>query len=100
MLPTFMADTIPVLNLNVPDIALDRLAGISAATLAPVGAVQATVTDRQAGHVRLDHTPVQGPQPAGSDMDLLTRDHATVTSLRPVCPGPPEEVLAYVTSGG
>ncbi|MPV36865.1 5'/3'-nucleotidase SurE [Georgenia subflava] len=71
-----------VLNVNVPDIAPDRLRGIRPATLASFGAVQARVKELGTGYVQLTYTGVEAEEEPGTDHYLLARGWATVTMLR------------------
>ncbi|MDP1806689.1 MAG: 5'/3'-nucleotidase SurE, partial [Acidimicrobiales bacterium] len=70
-----------VLNVNVPNLPLDRLAGVRHAPLAVLGEVQASIQER-------DHAPFlahfqigdRQPEP-GTDAALLREGWVTVTSL-------------------
>ncbi|MEV7227981.1 5'/3'-nucleotidase SurE [Polymorphospora sp. NPDC051019] len=77
-----------VLNLNVPDLPADRIAGLRPATLAPFGQVQMAVAERGEGYVR---TTVEAsePHPApGTDLGWLAEGYAAVTAVRPPAPDP------------
>jgi 5'-nucleotidase len=80
-------DSTPCLNLNVPPVAPDRFRGIAAATLAPFGAVQSTVTEAGAGWVRVRYQPSAIDHQAGTDAALLAEGYATVTPLRGIDEG-------------
>ncbi|GAA4418883.1 5'/3'-nucleotidase SurE [Georgenia halophila] len=71
-----------VLNVNVPDVAPDRLRGIRPAGLASFGAVQARVKELGTGYVQLTYTGVEGEDEPGTDHYLLARGWATMTMLR------------------
>lgn len=71
-----------VLNVNVPDIAPDRLRGIRPAELASFGAVQARIKEKGRGYVQLGYTGVDAEDEPGTDHYLLARGWATVTMLR------------------
>lgn len=71
-----------VLNINVPDVAPDRLRGIRPATLASFGAVQARVKERGAGYVHLTYAAVDAQDERGSDHYLLARGWSTWTLVR------------------
>jgi 5'-nucleotidase len=73
-----------VLNLNVPDLPRERLGGVRSATLAPFGAVQATVVGGGEDHVRMDVEPLVADAEPGTDVALLAEGYATVTVLRGV----------------
>jgi 5'-nucleotidase len=71
-----------VLNVNVPDVPLERLRGVRRARLATFGLVQMTVVEAGEGFVRtaLEET---GTRPeAGTDIALLAEGFATVTAIR------------------
>ncbi len=70
-----------VLNVNVPDLPLDRLSGIRQAPLARFGTVEAAVreTGSEPFTIQLQGTD-QEPEP-GTDSALLRRGWVTVTSL-------------------
>ncbi len=71
-----------VLNVNVPDVAPDRLRGIRPASLASFGAVQARVKELGTGYVQLTYTGVEAEEEPGTDHYLLARGWATLTMLR------------------
>jgi len=71
-----------VLNVNVPDIAPDRLRGIRPAGLASFGAVQARVKELGTGYVQMSYTAVDAEDEPGTDHYLLARGWATLTMLR------------------
>lgn len=75
-----------VLNINVPDVAPDRLRGLRAAGLASFGAVQAQVKETDRGYVSVTYTAEEAREEPGTDHYLLSRGWATATMLRaPVC---------------
>ncbi len=77
-----IADRRPVvLNVNVPDVPLDRLRGLTAAPLASFGAVQADVTDTGEGFVTLTFTDIDVTTEPGTDAALQEDGWATVTPL-------------------
>lgn len=82
-----------VLNVNVPDVTPERLAGVARARLAAAGAVQATVQERGEGWVKLAYEAPPGDLEPGTDAWLVARDVAAVTPLQGVCealrPPPP-----------
>lgn len=71
-----------VLNLNVPDVALDRLRGLRGARLASFGAVQARVKEVGTGYVQLTYAGVDAAEEPGTDHYLLSRGWATATMVR------------------
>jgi 5'/3'-nucleotidase len=82
-----------VLNVNVPDVADGELKGVRAATLAPFGAVQATVVGAGDDYVRLDVDPLIADAEPGTDVALLAEGWATVTPLLPVSEAAGGEVV-------
>ncbi|WP_447924645.1 5'/3'-nucleotidase SurE [Georgenia muralis] len=71
-----------VLNINVPDVAPDRLRGLRAASLASFGAVQARVKEVGTGYVQLTYSGVEAEDEPGTDHYLLARGWATATMVR------------------
>ncbi|MEY2434938.1 MAG: 5/3-nucleotidase [Acidimicrobiaceae bacterium] len=74
-----------VLNVNVPDVPFERLAGIARARLAPFGAVQINVTDVGKGYMKMEHSEIEAEPEEDTDVALLQRNYATVTPLLAVC---------------
>lgn len=70
-----------VLNVNVPDLALDRLAGYRQAPLATFGTVQAAVRDRQPGPFTAEFRITSPEAAPGSDGAFLADGWVTVTAL-------------------
>ena len=88
-LPPVTADWTPgVLNLNVPDVALDALLGLRRATLASFGQVQGTMYQLDEGKVKLQYEAVEGAETPGTDAALLRAGWATATLLRAPCYDP------------
>nr|WP_319593256.1 5'/3'-nucleotidase SurE [Georgenia ruanii] len=71
-----------VLNINVPDVAPDRLRGLRPATLASFGAVQARVREMGSDYVQLTYSGVEAEEEPGTDHYLLARGWATVSMVR------------------
>lgn len=86
-----------VMNLNVPNVGLGEIQGVSEGFLAPFGTVRAAIVEGQDGlQMELvgeaDGAPgEQDAAPEGSDTALVQADYASVTSLSGVgsleCPG-------------
>lgn len=74
-----------VMNLNVPDLQLERVRGIVRAGLASFGAVQTTLTEVGKGYVKIGVTEHDAQLDAGSDAALVAAGFATVTPLSSVC---------------
>ncbi len=74
-----------VLNVNVPNVESHELAGLRAASLASVGAVQAVLTETGEGYVKLDYEAPAGDLEPGTDVAVLADGAASVTALRAVC---------------
>ena len=70
-----------VLNVNVPDLPLDRLAGVCKAPLATFGTVQASVQDRQSGPFTAEFRITQPEPEPGTDGALLRDGWVTLTAL-------------------
>jgi len=80
-----------VLNVNVPDIGLESLKGLRAASLASFGAVEGRVGERGEGFVIMTLEPVDAAPEPGTDAALLSDGWATVTLVRrpTAAPDPP-----------
>lgn len=80
----FLRDRPPgtVINLNAPNTASSR--GIVEAGLAPFGIVQTTLTEQDAGSVRLAVEDLPNTPEPGSDAALLATGWITLTGLDPV----------------
>jgi 5'-nucleotidase len=76
-----------LLNVNVPNVPADRLAGIRAARLGDVATVEVTVTEEGQDSLRVGIREATGEPAADSDSALLAAGYATVTPLRSVCEG-------------
>jgi 5'-nucleotidase len=70
-----------VLNVNVPGVSLDGLAGVSEAALAPFGTVRTVIVGADDGRFELEMQPVEVELPVDSDTALIAAGHVTVTSL-------------------
>jgi 5'-nucleotidase len=75
------APTGTVLNVNVPGVSLDGLAGVSEATLAPFGTVRTVVVGTDDDRFELEMQPVEVELPPESDTALIAAGHATVRAL-------------------
>lgn len=81
-----------VLNVNVPNVPLQRLRGIRRATLARTGAVEINVVETATDYLQVtmaDATEQPGP---GTDSALLAAGYASVTAVLPVCELPGEDL--------
>jgi 5'/3'-nucleotidase len=70
-----------VLNVNVPNIPLEQLAGIRQATLAPFGQVQMALAEEGEGYVRTAIELADDRATPGSDLALLSAGFAAVTPI-------------------
>jgi 5'-nucleotidase len=71
-----------VVNVNVPNTPDNR--GAVEAALAPFGIVQTTLSERDAGHIRLAVEDLPNTPEPGSDAALLAEGWVTLTGLDPV----------------
>jgi 5'-nucleotidase len=71
-----------VLNLNVPDVALENVRGVRRAELARFGQVQVIVAQSGKGYVRMALREPDVSSETGTDLALLADGYATVTPLR------------------
>jgi 5'-nucleotidase len=79
------SNEIHVLNLNVPNIASERVRGLRRAPLATFGAVQTKVTEVGYGFVHLEYSEIDPTSEPESDAGLLAHDWACITPLIPLC---------------
>jgi len=70
-----------VLNVNVPDLPVDRLLGVRQAPLATFGTVQAPIQDRKPGPFTAQFRFTQPEAEPGTDGALLQEGWVTVTAL-------------------
>lgn len=71
-----------ILNINVPDVAPERLRGLKPADLASFGAVQAQIDRGDDTHIAVTYSAETGREEPDSDHYLLTHGWATATLLR------------------
>jgi len=72
-----------VLNVNVPNLKLDRLRGARSATLAPFGTVRSSVVEAapDGGRLQIEFRPTDTEVPAGSDTAIVAEGFVSVTAL-------------------
>jgi 5'-nucleotidase len=72
-----------VLNLNVPNVALDRLNGARSATLAPFGTVRSSVVEAapDGGRLQIEFRPTDQELPPESDTAIVAQGFVSVTAL-------------------
>ncbi|HZA75067.1 MAG TPA: 5'/3'-nucleotidase SurE [Acidimicrobiales bacterium] len=72
-----------VLNLNVPNVALDRLGGARSATLAPFGTVRSSVVEAapDGGRLQIEFRPTDQELPPESDTAIVAQGFVSVTAL-------------------
>lgn len=70
-----------VLNLNVPNLSIDKIRGLRRAPLATFGAVQTKVSEHGHGYVRLEYKEVDVTTEPESDAAILARGWACVTPV-------------------
>src|SRR5699024_12482120 len=74
-----------VLNVNVPDVPLDKLRGLRSVRLAEFGAVQFEVTESRDDYMTLTFSDPTAEHEPGTDAALLDEGWATATVLRSPC---------------
>ncbi|TML88799.1 MAG: 5'/3'-nucleotidase SurE [Actinobacteria bacterium] len=79
------ADAGVVLNLNVPNVAPERLRGLRRGRLASFGAVQTNVTEVGEGYVQLGYSDIDAQYEPGTDAQLVADGYASLTALLAVC---------------
>jgi 5'-nucleotidase len=72
-----------VLNLNVPNLPLDRLVGARSATLAPFGTVRSSVAEAapDGGRLQIEFRPTDTELPPDSDTAVVAQGFVSVTAL-------------------
>jgi 5'-nucleotidase len=72
-----------VLNLNVPNLTLDRLRGARSATLAPFGTVRSSVVEAapDGGRLQIEFRPTDTELPPDSDTAIVAQGFVSVTAL-------------------
>jgi len=85
-LPTLL-DSEPgtVLNVNAPNIPLEKVRGFEPARLARFGAVQTNVAERGEGYVKVALAEIDADYEPGTDAALLAACYASITALQAVC---------------
>lgn len=85
-LPTLL-DSAPgtVLNVNAPNIPLEKVRGYEPARLARFGAVQTNVAERGEGYVKVTLAEIDAEYEPGTDAALLAAGYASITALQAVC---------------
>ncbi len=72
-----------VLNLNVPNLKLAEVKGLSQCGLAPLGGVRTSIVGKDETGIHIDLLPTDGEIPEGTDSAKLREGYATVTPLVP-----------------
>lgn len=72
-----------VLNLNVPNLTLERLGGARSATLAPFGTVRSAIVEAapDGGRLQIEFRPTEAELPPDSDTAVVARGLVAVTAL-------------------
>lgn len=70
-----------VLNMNLPNIALDDVAGVQLGRLAAFGAVRTTIVDSSEGRMQLELRPTEEELAPDTDTALVLAGYVAVTSL-------------------
>jgi 5'-nucleotidase len=85
-LPTLL-DSAPgtVLNVNAPNIPLEKVRGFEPARLARFGAVQTNVAERGEGYVKVALAEIDAEYEPGTDAAFLAAGYASITALQAVC---------------
>jgi 5'-nucleotidase len=97
------APPLTVLNVNVPDLPLDRLAGVASARLAPIGTVRTVIIGADEGRFEMELQPTAAEFAPDTDTALIAAGYATVTALvgpRPVDDGGASAFLGRHLAGG
>lgn len=86
-----------VVNLNVPNVALQEVRGVRWATLAPFGTVRAAIVESQGGGgLQLELAEHDQQLPEGSDTALVRAGFASVTVLQGITAAPEVDVAGAI----
>ncbi len=80
-----VGDPPAVVNVNIPDVGLDRLQGLVPARLARAGVVQTNVAEVGEGYVKLEYSAPDEEHEDGTDAAVLARGYACFTAITAVC---------------
>ena len=90
-----------VVNLNVPNLALEDVRGVRSARLAPFGTVRAALVEAQGGTgLQMELRAHDEQLPADSDTALVNAGYAAVTLLHGITAAPPADVADAIESAG
>ncbi len=81
-----------VVNLNVPNVALDEVRGVRWATLAPFGTVRAALVEAQGGGLQMELAEHGEQLPEACDTALVRAGFAAVSTLRGITAAPETDV--------
>ena len=88
-----------VVNLNVPNVALEAVRGVRSARLAPFGTVRAALVEAQGGTgLQMELRAHDEQLPPDSDTSLVNAGYASVTLLQGITAAPPVDVADAVES--
>jgi 5'-nucleotidase len=88
-----------VLNLNVPNVGLDEVAGVAEGTLARFGSVRSRFVEIDDGRLQFEFVGPGDEHDADSDAGLVARNWASLTVLTGVRSAPaPSDVAGHVAS--
>lgn len=85
-----------VVNLNVPDVAMEALLGVRWAELAPFGTVRSAVVDSGDGRLQMELRATGVQLPPGSDSALVKAGYAAVTTIMGVTATAPTAVADHI----
>jgi 5'-nucleotidase len=85
-----------VLNVNVPNVPLDRLRGLRRATLAATGAVEVSIVSAEQNYLQVTVSEASEQPGSGTDSAALAAGYASLTALRAVCEAPGEELTGLL----
>jgi 5'-nucleotidase len=88
-----------VLNVNVPNVPLDRLRGLRQATLAAGGAVEVSIVAAEEDDLQVTVTEAAEQPASGTDLAALAAGYASLTALRPVCEATDADLAGLLDEG-
>ncbi len=87
-----------MINCNVPNLPEDRLAGTRVGRLAPIGAVESSMTERAGATVPLTFGGEEGGGDHDTDARLVARGYASLTAVIPVAEDPSIDLTRSLAS--
>ena len=88
-----------ILNVNVPNLSLDEIAGVRWAHLAPFGTVRAALAGGGQGRLQIEFQATEAELDPDSDTALVNAGYVTVTGLTTVRAAEPSDAAEMIAKG-